>query len=207
MHHPQKNLLHYGVLLTLLFVGGSLAWGKVPHKPFLSPQIMDDGPVFKINVSTTRFLPPAMYGTWNITTMVLKSTAPAWLYTPAGSEIWALGKDNNEVTLTNMITNAVATINVDNVMGDTATFHHLASDASHQFSVLEVPTITVHGDQLTGINHQKLMLYRHGKLEKTYYLDIQLVGNRLTGAKVTFGNPDAPTHHDFEVAPVQFEDK
>lgn len=166
----------------------------------------DDGLTFRLNVVQDQYLPPAMYGTWNIRATVLKTTAPPWFYSPAANEIWALQKEQDAVTLTNVVTHATASILVDKVDGDTATFHHEAKIPTRKMKILEVPTITVNGDKLSGINRQKIFVYnRQGEVLQSYDVDIHVSGQRLAGAQVTFGNPENRPL-EFEVAPLQFKD-
>ncbi len=164
-----------------------------------------DTPTFKLNVVEKRFLPPAMYGTWDIEATVLKSTAPPWLYMPSSSEVWTLQRDNGQVTLTNVVTNATASIEVDKVENDTATFHHVANVPDRNMKILEAPTLTVKGNHLDGVNRQQLSIIEDGKIRAVYHIDVQIKGTRLTGAQLKFRDPeDMPG--TFEVAPLQFED-
>lgn len=192
-------------LIVMLLMAGILCslapWG------FSQEATSDpDGPTFSLNASETRFLPPAMYGTWNIETKVLKSNAPPWLFTHTGNELWTLSRDSGTVTLTNIVTHAAATITVDEVNGDTATFHHVATDTAQRMKIKETPTITVEGDKIYGINRQELTLLRRGKPHSVFHLEIQLEGRRLAGAQVLFRDPEI-YEPKLEVAPLQFEDR
>ncbi len=159
---------------------------------------------FKLNATKTLNLPPAMYGLWSIMARVVKSTAPIGIYSPDASEIWDLYKENDQIYLKNVVTNAIANIHVDQVQGDTATFHHSASTDDERMTVIETPTITVLGNKLNGINRQEIRLFRRGKLMAVYHLEVQLQGSRLAGSKVLFKDPDFITP-DFEVEPLRFE--
>jgi len=165
----------------------------------------DNGPTFHLNASKDKNLPPAMYGTWSIHATVLESNAPYGSYQPASTELWMLDKEDGVITLRNIVTNAVASINVDRVVGNTATFHHVANVPSRGMRIVEMPTLTVTGDHLSGMNEQTVVFYRGNQFAGAYNLKIQLEGTRLSGAKVTFG--DSNQQPSFEVAPLQFKDR
>jgi hypothetical protein len=162
-------------------------------------------PTFQLNATETRYLPPAMYGTWSITATVLHTTAPRWLYAPASSELWTLGREGGFVTLKNLVTKAIATVQVDHAEGDTAIFHHIAHVPSRKLRVIETPTITVKGDRLTGINRQVVIFERKNKPPVSYIMEISLTGSRLSGAPVTFGNLGMPPP-SFEIEPLRVQD-
>lgn len=197
-HNPSPWWCYSG--LSLLLVGLLLIPIGLSHAE-------DDAPTFQLNLVQQQFLPPAMYGTWNIKATVLKSDAPPWQYLPEASEIWTLGREQDVVTLHNVITNATATVAVDKAEGNTATFHHEASDARQRIKIRETPTITVNGNQLSGINRQQITFYRKGQPRATYYLEIQVEGTRLAGATAAFRHPEEMPDPVLEIAPLQFEDR
>jgi hypothetical protein len=179
--------------------------------PVWSQEVQDlpqpEMPTFKLNVIRDQYLPPAMYGTWSITATVLRSDAPTWLHSPGSHEIWSLAKINDEIILKNEANNAVTSIEVDRVEGNTATFHHEAKVPSRKIRIIETPTVTVDGDYLSGINRQNIIVQdRQGKVMQTYHLEIRLEGTRLTGANVVFKDTET-IRPKFEVAPMQFEEE
>lgn len=189
------------VLTVLLLLVMLPVWSQ--QNEYATPE---DLPTFQLHASQSQYLPPAMYGTWSIHATVLKSNAPPWLHAPAATELWTLAKEGDEITLKNIVTNASASIQVDKVEGDTATFHHVANAPTRRIQVVETPTVTVDGDHLSGINRQSVILFdRKGNISATYDLEIRIEGTRLAGAKVTFGNSEEPPL-EFEVAPIQFQD-
>lgn len=175
------------------FVLGATARAATPHKPF----------TLQAELNETHYLPPAMYGRWSIVATVLRSNAPVQFYEPKANELWTLSESDGTVTLQNIVTQAAATIQVDNVSGNTATFRHTAEIPSRRWKIIEIPTVTVDGDKLSGINRQQVMIYDHNRhLSATYEVDIRVEGTRLAGARTIFGNP-APK--DFDVEPLQFK--
>jgi hypothetical protein len=198
-----KSLFLKGVLLA------ACLWVVLPCALSQVPSFDDDnGTTFRLNASKSKNLPPAMYGTWSIHATVLESNAPYGTYQPSSSELWMLDKEDGVITLRNIITNAVASISVDRVVGNTATFHHVANVPDRGMRIVEMPTLTVSGDHLSGMNEQTVVFYRGGQFAAAYNLKIQIEGTRLAGAKVTFS--DTQTQNPvprFEVAPLQFKDR
>lgn len=164
-------------------------------------------PTFKLNASKIEHLPPAMYGTWGINARLIRTTAPPGMIAPETYEMWTLDKTADAVTLKNIVSNATTSIHIDKVEGNTATFHHTATSASKKFKLVEVPTVTVEGDRLSGVNRQKVFFYDpQGRVKRSYEADIAVEGTRLSGPKFTFRDPvEHPP--DFEVAPIQFENQ
>jgi len=163
----------------------------------------NDPPVIKVEVNESKYLPPEMYGTWSIKATILSTDAPADMYSPEGTELWTLGEDHGVVFIKNIITNAQASITVDQVEGNTATFHHLAQIPSREMKIMEIPTVTVEGDKLSGINQQRVVFFRRGKKIADYSLKIKVEGTRLAGGQVTFGAPQAEP--DIEIAPIEVQ--
>lgn len=200
-HHRDLQFLLPVMLCTWSVLAGMTVYAQDPPRPDEA-----SGPTFKLQAVETRFLPPAMYGTWSITATVLSSSAPAWFFNPDAHELWSLDRTDTGVTLRNITNNASATVHVDAVEGNTATFHHLARVPSRRMEILETPTVTVNGNQLSGVNRQTITVYnRKGEPTARYHLLIQVEGQRLTEGQVTYGNPDAPPP-EFEVAPLQYSD-
>lgn len=203
-HGQQHSVAGWitGLLLAWCLTGSGIAMAQDES----SLPAEDNAPTFKLNVIQSHYLPPAMYGTWSITTTVLRSTAPPGSYMPLGSEIWSLGQEQGDVILKNLATHAVTSVHVDQISGNTATFHHTADSPSQNLKILETPTITVTGNTLTGINRQEVTFYRNKKPVATYVLEIQVEGSRLAGAQVLFENPAGEHSPQFEVAPLHFKD-
>ncbi len=165
----------------------------------------DNGTTFKLNVVKDQYLPPEMYGTWNIKATVIKSNAPPGWFLPYTVEMWTLNRENNRVTLQNIVNGASAQVTVDQVQGKTATFHRVARFPHER--VTETPTITVDGNRISGFNRwEVVVLDRKDKPKSVFNVEIQLEGTRLANAKKTFGNPDPDDKpFEFEIAPFEHE--
>lgn len=171
----------------------------------LPPQVFaqEEAPVLKARISQSQNLPPAMYGTWSITATVVSTTAPPWLFTPSTSEVWTLVKDHGVVVLKNVSTQASASVHVDQVVGNTATFHHEANIPRRRMKIVETPTVTVSSNSLKGINRQKLIFYRNNQPAETYMLEIAIEGTRLAGAPIVFG--EEQNEPKFIIEPLRFQ--
>lgn len=166
----------------------------------------DDAPTFQAGVRQDRILPPAFYGRWNIVATTLETTAPEGLFLAKSSEIWELSQSQHVVTVENVINRANASVSIDEVKGSTATFHHTAGNETTR--ILEIPTVTVSGDRLFGVNMQTLQYLRNNKVVKEFKFRKQVEGYRLASEgfrfKPALGSGDGGKP-DFEVAPLEPE--
>ncbi|MBY0402515.1 MAG: hypothetical protein K2X66_01330 [Cyanobacteria bacterium] len=157
-------------------------------------------------ISTTNFLPPAMYGQWSVMATLIESNTPNF-FTPQVTEIWVLEQSGNSVTISNPANGASATINIDKVKGNTATFHRMQYSRPER-RILESPTVTVDGDLMVGTTLNALEVVKNGKVVQGFYSKYSLKAERLGGARVKFGqsNFGSPEPDEFVIEKVRHSD-
>jgi hypothetical protein len=190
--------------LGCVWVTTMLLLGAVHALDVSWTQAADRAP-FKLGVQATRFLPTAMVGQWQITSRLMETNAPDIFYRPVVQDIWLLAQDAHTVTLTNPVTGATVTIEVQNVRGNTASFHHREVDPVRPGRTFdETPTITVEGNRLTG---QNLAIYEErnarGQLRRRATARFALEGRRLSGPGVRFGDAVRPALPELDILPIQ----
>ena len=156
----------------------------------------------KGQISETLFLPQAMYGTWSIRATVVQSDAPLGEFQSVTNEIWTLARENDKVTIENIVTNAKASIHVEKVEDNIATFHHESESSDGSFAIYETPTVAVRKDSLIGSNDQVYVFYRNGREVERYHLKVNITGSRLAKQTRKFGPELEP---NIEVEPLQKE--
>lgn len=201
--------LRMGLSICLFF--GALAMAALcpramgqalEEDPSLRPQ--QTGPPvsapFKLQVSETRFLPPAMYGQWSVTATLIASDMGDAL-SPVAHDIWLLARDGDQVTLSNPVTGAFASVSVDRVQGQTATFHHGVVLRPGRRTLIERPTVTVAGDRLYGETTHEYRLLRNGVVERVYHARFRIEAERLSPARAQWqAVPQTPA---FEIEDIQ----
>ena len=188
-------------IVSLLIGGGLLVTLSV------APSYADDD-TFHLNATKTQFLPDIMYGHWSIKATVIESDTPPGMYQPMSYEVWSLERDSTRVTIANVANAAKTEISVDQVHGQTATFHHESMGNHDRLRVIEVPTITVNGDHLTGVNRQQLVyLDNRGNTEQVFNITLQLEGSRLSQGhgQFSYGTPKTNEQPTFTVEPLKHE--
>ncbi len=168
-----------------------------------TPKASQNGEAMKpisASISKSLYLPPAMYGQWNLTGTLIKTNDPDEFPTTT-STLWALERVDDLVTVTNLSNGASAAIDVDSVIGNQATFHHVVP-MNRNWVVLETPTITVTGDTLHGQGINKMQKIKDGVVLKEYYGVYQYDAVRLTNGRTRF-HPEDDGGPDIEIAPVQ----
>jgi hypothetical protein len=162
-----------------------------------------------VTVSKTLYLPPDMYGQWSVTGDMLESNAPEQ-FSHKLSDIWILEREGDQVIVSNPATGASANISVDKVEGETATFHRMNRESRTQV-LEEIPTITVHGDTMTGIMLNRVSKFKNGTLIPISYVKYQLQAQRIGGARVQFspsndagGERYPGAQPDLRIEPMRF---
>lgn len=157
------------------------------------------GTPLKAGISKTLYLPPAMYGQWSVTGTVLETNISN--LDPVAVDIWVLQREGDAVTVTNPANGASATVNVQAVDGNTATFHR--GGQSGRVSKTETVTLTVNGDYLYGKNLRREEISKNGKVVKIRYALFNLQGSRISGASAVFKPEILHGGPDIEIEPVR----
>lgn len=125
-----------------------------------------------------------MYGYWSVTGTLLESNAPT-AFKKVMHNIWVLEQVNDVVVISNPLSGASASLNVEKVEGQTATFHHtVVSKTGRVF--FEMPTVTVDGDLLYGVTVNEFRYLNNGKVGQPYYAKYRLEARRIGGEKIRF---------------------
>lgn len=159
---------------------------------------------FQLKAVQNYQLPPEMYGQWAVTATLLETNMPG-SYPTVVNDIWQFEQAGDVVSLSNPNTGAYATIHVDRVQNNWATFHHRVVIKEHRKYLLEQPSIQVNGDRMLGKTSHTYIYMRNGNVEKTYRAVFRIDATRLGESRVMFD--DQPKLHDtdFEVADIQRE--
>ncbi len=183
-----------------------------PETKPASPSDTTKRTTFQVGVQKTNVLPPEMYGDWSVTATLLDANTMA-LFAPVVSEIWRLEEAGNEVTLSNPNTGASATVSVDKVEGNKATFHRVQYGPNLKERISETPTLMVNENEMVGITINQMDYLRDGHVVKSYRGRYQIQAHRIAMPRVKFGQTrrGAPNFtvqelgppEAFEIAPVQ----
>lgn len=112
--------------------------------------------VLSAGVQSTLVLPQGMYGQWQVQATLLEATTTQG-FPSVINDIWVLEKLGATVRLRNPVTRAEATIFVEEVEGNSASFYHISK--ARGIEVKEQPRITLVDDTLLGytVIHRKLL--------------------------------------------------
>lgn len=152
-------------------------------------------------ITTSQYLPAEMYGQWSVTATLVEANAQNF-FNPLIYEIWVLEQSGDRVTISNPTTGASASVNVDKVVENTATFHRIQY-ANPQERVVEIPTITVDGNIIHGQTINQYEIFKNGVLAKGFYARYHLTAERIKPSRIQFGRNEAPA--EFEIERVQRE--
>jgi hypothetical protein len=170
-------------------------------QPDKQPDTLTRQPI-KVTLTQARFLPPAMYGQWSISAVLVKSNAPGY-FAPVVNDIWVLERVDDQVTVTNPANGASATVNVDEVSGNTAVFHRRVDYPDRHQVFWETPKVTVEGDRLFGITDHRLDTIKDGEVTRHLFAQYELTAQRIGGERVKFG-PGVPSSElQFDVEDIQ----
>lgn len=188
------------MLIGLMMVSGGLCWAQEldSASPAVIAPVAPAGRAkpLSISISKTLYLPPEMYGQWSVTGRLVESNTERF-FNPVVHDVWVLERRGDEVVISNPANGASAAIEVDEVDGNTATFHRMVMNGSNKI-YFEMPTISVTGDHLVGYTINKFQLVKDGKIKKSYYARYQLDAQRIGGSSVKFRNEEVEPALDVE---------
>jgi hypothetical protein len=133
-------------------------------------------PVLTGIVSEVQELPQGMYGVWKVTGTLLETNSPE-TYLKNTNDTWVLRKDGSFVTLINPENGASATITVNEVHNDTATFTRKFVGFGQ--NEVERVTLTLDGDSFHGIDIIYMEKAFFGSI-KSYTAKYKITGERTT---------------------------
>ena len=107
------------------------------------------------------------------------------------------------MSLSNPNTGALATITVDQVRGNTATFNHKAVLRAGREYLVERPTLTVEGNRMHGTTTHQYVSMRNcqvvGLMSSLYAIEAERLGNART---VIGGNPTGFVIEEIQTEPA-----
>lgn len=152
----------------------------------------------KIRVTESYQLPSDMYGQWSVTATLIKTSVPG-PHAPVVNDVWNLVQAGDAVTLSNPNTGAMATITVDQVRGNTATFNHKAVLRAGREYLVERPTLTVEGNRMHGTTTHQYVSMRNGQVVGLLSSLYTIEAEKLGAARTTVGgNPNAFVIEDIQ---------
>lgn len=155
---------------------------------------------FKLRATESYTLPKDMYGQWTVIATLMKTNMPQNI-SQRVYDVWELNQSSDKVSLSNPNTGAFATITVDQVEGNTATFHHRVVMKPGRQYLVERPTVSVNGNQMAGTTtHTYVLTDRNGQVKKVYTALFKINAQRLGKSRVAFGQMNSP---DLEIEDIQ----
>ncbi|MDH4379407.1 MAG: hypothetical protein QE263_05840 [Vampirovibrionales bacterium] len=178
---------------------GSKTLPKLPSTQ-APPQVSPQREPMKIRVTESYQLPSEMYGQWSVTATLIKTSVPG-PHTPVVNDVWNLVQAGDAVTLSNPNTGALATITVDQVRGNTATFNHKAVLRAGREYLVERPTLTVEGNRMHGTTTHQYVSMRNGQVVGMMSSLYAIEAEKLGAARTTLGGNPSP----FVIEDIQSE--
>lgn len=161
---------------------------QAPEKtPNPIPQEINDihpnRPVFTIKVSESQHLPPALYGTWQVTGYLLSTNSP-YTFKRKTNDIWLLDQYKDKIRLANPNTGTQTFVTVNNVIKNKATFT-VTTKPSRKYTQLEQVHIKVNEKGFSGSSILRIETRKRGKL-----LRIEQALFKISGVKISGPTPD-----------------
>ena len=146
---------------------GTLNTAKTPIKRTFTAQVYE-----------SQYLPPAFYGTWQVSQFLITSNALN-RFKKTTYDIWILNQVGDTIHLTNPDSGGKSKITVNEVKNNTATF---TCELKEGRAILkEQPTITVEGDTFHGQNIFQIQYYKKKKLMYTQEAILRISGRKISG--------------------------
>jgi hypothetical protein len=154
------------------------------------------------SIKKTQFLPGEMYGQWSVSGKLIKTNAPPGFFPDQTQNVWQLERSGEAVTISNPVSGASATIQVDEASGNRAVFHRV-SHPRKNWMIIEVPTIVVNGNQLTGETFNQIKTFKKGTIDQDYHAVYSLFAQRLSAPSQQFKAEEESLEPFIEIAPLQ----
>lgn len=97
-------------------------------------------------------------GAWEVTSIQTYSSDEEYK-TSINIDFWTLEKNDNTITLKNPLSNAIASITIDEVVDKTLKFKKISNENLEK--VTEMPTITLNGNTFVG--HDTIIIEKYDK--------------------------------------------
>lgn len=116
-------------------------------------------------------------GAWEVTSMQTYSSDEEYK-TSINIDFWTLEKNDNTITLKNPLSNAIASITIDEVVDKTLKFKKISNENLEK--VTEMPTITLNGNTFVGYDTIIIEKYdKDGNLSNKSKVEFKLYGVKI----------------------------
>ena len=129
------------------------------------------------SISINSKVPQNLFGTWKVISTQIYSSNPS-LFIPISVDYWTLYKKNDIIFLENPNTNAIASINIQSILGNTITFHKYGENDSEKYT--ETPTLILNNNTFSGTDKIIIKRYEHNK-----YLSTDIIEFKINGTKIS----------------------
>lgn len=129
------------------------------------------------SISINSKVPQNLFGTWKVISTQIYSSNPS-LFIPLSVDYWTLYKKNDIIFLENPNTNAIASINIQSILGNTITFHKYGENDSEKYT--ETPTLILNNNTFSGTDKIIIKRYEHNK-----YLSTDIIEFKINGTKIS----------------------
>lgn len=136
-------------------------------------------PTFQAHVVEAQYLPPALYGTWQVSGTLLSTNAP-YRFKRKTSDIWILQQVEKKIRLANPDTQTETFITVNEVKDNMATFT-VNTTPDRKFSQFEKITITVDGDNFSGVSVMEIQFFLKKTLIRVEQAFFNLNATKISG--------------------------
>lgn len=138
--------------------------------------------VIEGSVAMSDKVPQGFFGDWKVISVCTKSTDKS-LYNTKSMDIWTLSRQGDVITLRNPLSGARADITVDDVTGKTVKFEKRSYFPDEES--IEIPILTLQGDNFSGVDKITIRTFKDGKLIKEDYVEYEVRGTKISGSSIS----------------------
>ncbi len=140
--------------------------------------VFSEGMVIQGGISLTSKVPKGFYGSWRVTA-VQSYTNNAKLFTDTATDLWNLSKTGDVITLSNPVSGARASVDIQEVDGNTIKF--VRKTNSKNENVTETPILTLDGENFHGTDRIVIEKYKFGELVRTDIVEYKITAQKIAG--------------------------
>lgn len=134
--------------------------------------------LLKTGISLSDQVPKGFFGSWKIISVMTYSNNSK-IFNEVTTDYWNLSKENDVITLSNPVSGAEASVNIEDVKGNRIKFTHVTRGKNA--TMTETPTLTLNGENFSGTDKIVIEKFKNGEKISEDVVIYKITAKKLSG--------------------------